>query len=573
MATRAENLSQVEEPEAGSAVEHLLASGRLSEEDLIRARSAQSAHDEKLEFILTKLGIVSERDVAQAFAEVFHLSTLEKTGYPEEALLLDQISPAFLRHARAIPVEESGDSLLVAMADPSDAFTSQALSFMAKRPIQICVGLAGEIDEAIVRLYPDSSGDDSESTSIDQAAPGALDDVERLRDLASEAPVIHLVDRLIRGAVEAGASDIHIEPLERGLRVRYRIDGVLRTVEEPSGEWRSAIVSRVKILSRLNIAERRLPQDGRLHLSVGGREIDFRVSTAPTVHGESVVLRILDQEAVSFNFEGLGFDDGAQKILHDFLAKPHGIVLVTGPTGSGKTTTLYAALDLLNAPEKKILTVEDPVEYGLEGINQVQVQPGIGRDFAGTLRSFLRQDPDIIMVGEIRDGETARIAIQAALTGHLVLSTVHTNDAASAVARLLDMGVEDYLIASTLVGVIGQRLVRRLCPHCRQAALPSLAIVNKLRPLIEGQNEKPQFYRPVGCDACGHTGYAGRAAIVEILPVTEKIRARILERASASQISDVAKSEGMGTLYADGIVKAAAGVTSLEEVFRVTSDT
>jgi general secretion pathway protein E len=392
-------------------------------------------------------------------------------------------------------------------------------------------------------------------------------DVERLRDLASEAPVIRLVNRMIERAVEQRASDIHIEPFEGRLRVRYRVDGMLGETEAPAEKLAAAIVSRIKIMARLNIAERRLPQDGRIKVVVRGKEFDLRISTTPSLHGESVVMRILDRDGAVLDFKALGFRDDTLKSYLSALERPHGILLVTGPTGSGKTTTLYTSLIRLNSPERKILTVEDPVEYQLDGVLQIQVKPEIDLTFARALRSFLRQDPDILMIGEIRDLETAQIGVQAALTGHLVLSTLHTNDAAGAIARLMDMGVPDYLLTSTINGVAAQRLVRKLCPDCREASEPDAELLARLDA---GDNPPRVLYHAKGCDHCKGTGYAGRAALVEVLVMDDALRRLVLQRADAREIEKAAVEGGMRTLYQDGLLKAAAGVTSIEEVLRVT---
>jgi general secretion pathway protein E len=402
-------------------------------------------------------------------------------------------------------------------------------------------------------------------------AEGDLEiDVERLKDLASEAPVVRWVNALIARAVETRASDIHIEPFEARVRVRYRIDGVLVEQDPAPMKMRAPIVSRIKIMARLNIAERRLPQDGRVKMVIRGKAIDLRVSTVPTLHGESLVMRILDRDAVALDFDALGFTGRERGQLEEVLDRPNGVFLVTGPTGSGKTTTLYAGLTRLASPEKKIFTVEDPVEYQIEGVNQVQVKPDIGLTFAHVLRSILRQDPDVIMVGEIRDAETAQIAAQAALTGHLVLSTLHTNDAASAIARLTDMGVEEYLIASTVIGVSAQRLVRRLCAHCAEAepALPEVIERFHLRA------RKPQgeilLVRAVGCDKCGGRGFLGRTALIETMLMTDPLRRLVLSRASARELLQAAVQDGFRTMFDDGIDKALRGETTLGEVLRTT---
>jgi general secretion pathway protein E len=384
--------------------------------------------------------------------------------------------------------------------------------------------------------------------------------------------VVRLVNLLITHAIESRASDIHIEPFENRLIVRYRIDGVLNEVESPPRRLSAAVISRVKIMANLDIAERRLPQDGRIKLRIQGKEIDLRVSTVPTMHGESVVMRILDKGGVPLDFESLGFDGKALEVFLAGLNQPHGVLLVTGPTGSGKTTTLYTALDRLNQPDVKILTVEDPVEYQMPGINQIQVRPQINLTFANALRSIVRQDPDVIMIGEIRDLETAEIAVQSALTGHLVLSTVHTNDAPSTVNRLLDMGVEDYLLTSTVVGILAQRLVRSLCPHCRKPyrALPEVIEQMQLRRFApEGD---VTLYHPGGCDRCSQTGYHGRLGIMEMLPMTDRIRSLVMRHANSADLRAAAVEEGMESMFENGLRKAVSGATTIEEVLRVTRE-
>ncbi len=559
---------------AAAVVEQLLARRKLDAAAVDRARRVGDGGGEPLHAVLVKLGLAAERDVAEALAAVLELPLATADDYPEEAVLDDSLSPKFLKQARILPLADGADGIVLAMADPLDAFTVQAVAIATGRPVRRRVAVPADLERAFERLHGRGG------TAIGQIVEGLTDagvesadeDAERLKDLASEAPVIRLVNALITRAVEARASDIHIEPFENALRVRYRIDGVLQEVETPPSRLRSAIVSRVKIMAKLNIAERRLPQDGRVKLAVRGKEVDFRVSTLPTMHGESVVLRILDKGSTVFDFTALGFERETLKAYLDLLQRPNGILLVTGPTGSGKTTTLYTSLLRLNTPDKKILTVEDPIEYQLEGVNQIQVKPQIGLTFAHTLRSILRQDPDIIMIGEIRDLETAQIGAQAALTGHLVLSTLHTNSAAATVTRLLDMGLEDYLLASTLVGITAQRLIRVLCPHCREAheALPELIDEMNLRRFSAA--DPIVLYRPVGCPRCNGTGYHGRSGIAEVLVMSDDVRRLILRRAQERDIHHAAVAAGMQTLYEDGIRKALSGSTSLEEVLRVTRD-
>jgi general secretion pathway protein E len=391
--------------------------------------------------------------------------------------------------------------------------------------------------------------------------------VEHLRDMASEAPVIRLVNALLSRALESRASDIHIEPFENQLKVRYRIDGILHEIDPPPRQLKAAVISRLKILAQLNIAERRLPQDGRIKVKIGGKDVDLRISTIPTLYGESVVIRLLERSQIFTELESLGFSPDIYKSFNEMIYKPHGMILVTGPTGSGKSTTLYCALQKINDPTKKIITIEDPVEYQLNGVNQIHVKPQIGLTFANGLRSIVRQDPDIIMIGEIRDAETAGIAIQAALTGHLVFSTLHTNDAAGAVARLMEMGVEDYLLASALLGVLAQRLVRRLCIECR-AQVPFQS------SRVEEFSGYPPatVWEPIGCDACSGTGYLGRVGAYELLPATPEICKLIVQRSDANRIRGMAISQGMRLLREDGWQKVRDGVTTLAEVLRVTRE-
>lgn len=549
----------------------LVAQGKLEQSALERAERARAESGERLDRVLTRLGLVGERDMAEAMAAELSLPIVGADDYPEAPVLDGLLSVRFLKNSRVLPLSEDDSGIALAMADPLDRFAIEAVALRAERPVRPHVAVAAELENAQERLY--SGG----KTSIDQIAETLEEgdeetteaDVERLRDLASEAPVIRIVNHLITKAVEARASDIHIEPFEAQLRVRYRIDGVLRDVDAPPARLRAAIISRIKIMAKLNIAEHRLPQDGRIKIVARGKEIDLRVSTLPALHGEGVVLRILDREGVVLDFDSLGFDETTQGRFLDLIERPTGIMLVTGPTGSGKTTTLYTSLTHLNSPEKKIITVEDPVEYQLRGVNQIQVKPKIGLTFANALRSILRQDPDIIMIGEIRDLETAQIAVQAALTGHLVLATLHTNTAAATITRLLDMGVEDYLVTSTVVGIQAQRLVRRLCPDCREPyeALPEL--VRQVDPQAEGPMT---LYRPKGCKQCNGQGYRGRMGVLEVLPMTDEVRRLVLQHAESQEIHKAAVAAGMRSMYQDGVAKARRGVTTLEEVVRVTSE-
>jgi general secretion pathway protein E len=461
------------------------------------------------------------------------------------------------------------------MADPTDAYTISAFEMVTGRAVRPMVAIPTDLEAALERLYGAGRSAVGQllgdvETRTDEIAFDA--DVQQLKDLASEAPVIRLVSLLITNALEMRASDIHIEPFENRLIVRYRIDGVLHEVESPPRRLSAAVISRIKIMANLDIAERRLPQDGRIRLRVQGKEIDLRVSTVPTMHGESVVMRILDKGGVALDFAKLGFEDDVLKVFLDVLLQPHGVLLVTGPTGSGKTTTLYTALDRLNQPDVKILTVEDPVEYQMPGINQIQVKPQIDLTFANALRSIVRQDPDVIMIGEIRDLETAQIAVQSALTGHLVLSTVHTNDAPSTVNRLLDMGVEDYLLTSTVIGILAQRLVRKLCEHCKEpyVALPELVEQMKLAKYTG--DAKITLWHAKGCSHCAQTGYTGRICITEIMPMTDGLRSLVMKHANAAELRAEAIRGGMVSMYEDGLRKAVKGVTTFEEVLRATRE-
>jgi general secretion pathway protein E len=550
----------------------LVSRGRLKESDLVRARRLhEESPDGTLTGLMARLGLVSERDLAEAWSELLAIPLLAARDAPDMPPAELDVSARFLKQQHVVPVRVGEDGLGLVVSDPADPYPLQAIQLAAGRPVVMRIGLRSEIDDLIERYY--GSGRSAMGTIVENLDGSAAveDDVEHLRDLASEAPVIRLVNLILQRAVEQRASDVHIEPFENRLKVRYRIDGVLHEVEAPPSSSTAAVISRVKIMAKLNIAERRLPQDGRIQLRVQGKELDLRVSTVPTSFGESVVMRILDRESIVFDFASLGFTDNFQQRFVDVLERPHGILLVTGPTGSGKTTTLYTALSQINTPDVKIITVEDPVEYQIEGINQIQVKPQIGLDFAGALRSIVRQDPDVIMIGEMRDLETCRIAIQSALTGHLVLSTLHTNSAAGGITRLLDMGVEDYLLGSTVNGILAQRLVRRLDPETATSyeALPEVIEQFELHKYTD---ERPiRLWKP-GTSAANPSGYRGRRAIMEFLVMTDPLRRLVMQRADAGEIERAARAEGMRTMYEDGIAKAVAGVTTLEEVLRVTQE-
>ncbi len=539
-----------------------------------RALKLQAENGERLGQLLLQLGMISERDLADVLGLQLGLPVLATDDYPQALVLDTALTPEFLRNARAVPIGLEQQCVQVAVADPLDQYTVDALAMALGREIQLRVGTGADIESAIARLYGEGAGQMEQIVEGYQGAEDRqeADDIQQLRDLASEAPIIRLVNIIISRALEVHASDIHIEPFADRLTVRYRVDGVLQDAESPPTRSTAAVVSRIKVMANLNIAERRLPQDGRIRLRLQGREIDLRISTVPTLYGESVVLRILDKGSLALDFQVLGFRDKTLAALHAMLAKPYGIILVTGPTGSGKTTTLYAALNHLNSPDRKILTVEDPVEYQLTGINQIQVKPAIGLSFANALRSILRQDPDVIMVGEMRDVETAKIAVQAALTGHKVFSTLHTNDAASSILRLLDMGVEDYLVSSTLNGVIAQRLVRTLCESCREPRQVAPELAAELGLVALSVTAKPIFYHPVGCSTCHGAGYRGRCSIIEILPMSDALGRTILGHRDAARIRQVARDQGLAGMREDGLAKVLAGLTSLEEVELATGE-
>ena len=567
-----DNQAEVSDDVVDEVCNYLIESGRLKQTDLNRAEAFREQNGGDQITLLVRLGLVSERDVAEAESSLLKLPLISTADLPDEAPDIGKLSLRYLKQNLLLPVTASDTEMVVVMANPRDKFALKALAMASGKSISPQVGVASEIENGIEKLY--GGGRSAMGQIIDTLGEGeddALEDVEHLRDLASEAPVIRLVNLIMQRAVEARASDIHIEPFENRLKVRYRIDGVLQEVEAPPASSTAAVISRVKIMARLNIAERRLPQDGRIMHRVQGKELDLRVSTIPTSHGESVVMRILDRESIVLDFDALGFDEGLKKEFVRDLEMPHGIILVTGPTGSGKTTTLYTALNQINTPARKIITVEDPVEYQLEGINQIQAQSSIGLDFAHALRAIVRQDPDVIMIGEMRDLETARIAIQSALTGHLVLSTIHTNDAAGGITRMLDMGVEDYLLTSTVNAILAQRLVRTLGPGAKEAVqlLPEVAAEIGFGGFLD--QDSYTVYRPVACEE-NPTGYYGRTTILELLQMSDSIRRLIMQQATSGEIHEQAVNEGMRTMYQDGLIKCLEGSTTLEEVLRVTQE-
>ena len=536
---------------------------------LDRAGSAARKTGERFDRVLTKLGLLSESDLAAALSRFLNIPLVAPADVPMEPLLGDVIEPQFVRHNKIMPLAVTDEWITVGATDPLNQEPFHAMAYLTGRAVKVRIFAPADFDKTFDSLY-------KPQTSASRTTLGGEDaselDVQRLRDMASEAPVIRLVNQIIADAVEGRASDIHIEPNVDSVLVRYRVDGMLRTGHVLASSLRAAITSRIKIMSKLDIAERRMPQDGRIKIAVRGVDIDFRVSTIPTVFGESVVMRILDRSRVELDFVRLGFQEKHIATLSKLLAEPNGIILVTGPTGSGKTTTLYTALKALNAPDTKLFTVEDPVEYQIAGINQVQVQAGIGFDFPHALRSILRQDPDIIMIGEIRDLETARIAIQSSLTGHLVLSTLHTNSAAAAITRLVDMGVENYLLASTLKGVLAQRLVRTLCARCAVEHDSAAYWTEEFLHNVGGLEAlgPTSIKQARGCAECHGTGFSGRSTIVEILLVDSHLHRLILSNASDSEIERAAHEIGMESMYEMGVHKVWRGETTVDEVLRAT---
>jgi general secretion pathway protein E len=552
----------------------LIERGLVSEEDLKNALTLQQERRDKIGRILVDLGYVADRDVLAVVSDQLKIPMF--TGeYPAVPIEADRIPYRFLRAFNVIPVHLENNVLSLVMADPLDIETQNTIRLRTGFTQQLFIANEGVIQSQLDRLYVGGEEETSNEKLIETLGEIGGDDenIEHLRDLASEAPVIRLVNLIISRAIEARASDIHIEPFERDLRLRYRVDGVLQNMDPPANALRAAIISRIKLMAKLNIAERRLPQDGRIKLKVLGREIDLRVSTLPTMYGESVVMRILDRSNSSLiDLRRLGFPDDLYDKICQMTSKPHGIFLVTGPTGSGKSTTLYSALKRINSSVRKIITIEDPIEYQMDGINQIHVNTQIGLTFAAGLRHIVRQDPDVIMIGEIRDLETADIAIRSALTGHLVFSTLHTNDAPSAVTRLVDMGVEDYLLASSLIGILAQRLVRVNCKECRTVENVPSAVLREAGFDVTGMGDTIELQKGAGCKECDHTGYESRIGIFELLDIDDTMRHLIVTTADATVLKAEAVRSGMRTLKQDGWSKVLAGVTTPDEVMRVTQE-
>jgi general secretion pathway protein E len=529
-------------------------------------RAAQNA-SERLDLVLAKLGLISEADMGRALARFLVIDLVEPTDLPAAPILPELIRAEFVRDHQIVPLDEAHGGIIVGAVNPFYGDPLRAISYMTGRPLEIRLLLPAVFEKAYQALYQSFSAHAAETASAD---PHANDfDIQRLRDLASEAPTIRLVNEIIAQAVEKQASDIHLEPQVDALTVRYRIDGRLLIARSMAAAQKAPVTSRIKIMAGLDIAERRLPQDGRIKIAVRGTDIDFRVSTTPTAFGESVVLRILDRSRVDLDFVKLGFSKAHIRSFETLLNEPNGIILVTGPTGSGKTTTLYTIFKALHSPDRKLFTVEDPIEYQLAGINQIQVHPDIGLTFPHALRSILRQDPDIIMIGEIRDLETAQIAIQASLTGHLVFSTLHTNSAAATITRLLDMGVENYLLASTVRAVLAQRLVRRLCSRCSEPHPEPELWAADIRGRVQC-SEPPDIRQPRGCDHCNHTGFSGRTTIAELMELTPAVQSLVLSASPDSEINDAALAAGMISMQQNGLEKVWRGETTMEEVLRAT---
>ena len=541
--------------------EILIDRGKILPDELERGLELQRERGDKLGKILVDMGLIAQRDMLAALSDQLDIPIVTVDQPPPTAPEIDGLSQRFLRQSRAYPLTLVDSVLTLAMADPLDFETIAAVRTFTGLEIRTVLAPEQEVLDALERHYGEETERQNLGGLIDTDEANA--DLEHLRDMASEAPVIRLVNAMIAEAVERRASDIHIEPFEKEFRVRFRVDGVLFNQETPPRELKAAIISRLKLMAKLNIAERRLPQDGRIKIKILGREVDLRVSTLPTLYGESVVMRLLDRSTGDFyDLQRLGFDDRMLSRMEHFTSLPHGIFLVTGPTGSGKSTTLYSALKRINLPDRKIITIEDPVEYQMDGINQIHVNPQIGLTFAAGLRHIVRQDPDVIMVGEIRDRETADIAIRAALTGHLVFSTLHTNDAPSAITRLTDMGVEPYLITSSLVAVLAQRLVRVICKECKTPA--GMALTPDGDPI--------EVFRGAGCEACGGVGYVSRMGVFEMMEMNDEIRALVMKGSDASVLAEAARRNGMRNLREDGWKKVASGVTTVAEVMRVTQE-
>ena len=552
----------------------LTSEGWSDPQALSRARRAAESAGERIDHVLIKLGLIAETDLASAYAAYCGLPVLRAQDLPERPVLGERLKSPYLKSNRILPVSHEAGVLLLGTVDPFIGELARTLGYMLDLRIELAVLTPALYEEALRRIYGESETEgraDVEQVAALVADEGGDLDIDRLRDIANEAPVIRLVNQIIARAIERRASDIHLEPGRDALAIRFRVDGYLQLEQTAPASLRAALTTRIKIMAKLDIAERRLPQDGRIKTAFRGEEIDIRVATLPTFFGESIVMRILERSRVDLDIDKLGLDIATMERLASLMSLPNGIILVTGPTGSGKTTMLYSALRKLNRPELKLFTVEDPIEYQFAGINQVQVQPQIGLDFPKALRSILRQDPDIIMIGEIRDLETARIAIQASLTGHLVFSTLHTNGAIAAITRLVDLGIERFLLASTVSGVMAQRLVRRLCVHCARPHSDPKALVERLGLSAAAAIDTTNVREAVGCDACNGTGFLGRTMICELIVIDDEIRDAIGRRNEDQRSMEaLARRSGFRSLFEHGAAKVLAGETTVDEVLRVT---
>lgn len=545
--------------------EVLLQEGLISQEQLSEALEEQQRLKRSLGRILIDRGFVTESSFVAVLAKQVGLEFVDLTEYTIDGSAASLIPENLSKRYVALPIGYDGDRLIVAMSDPSNVFALDDIRTLTGREVQPVVSTRTDILAAISRIQ---RMDRAVDFGVVEAEEEVLD-ITKARDLVDEAPVVKLVNLLITQAIDQRASDIHVEPQEKDLRIRFRIDGVLHEQMRPPKSIQAGVISRLKIMAEMDIAERRIPQDGRVGMVVGGKQIDLRVASLPTVHGEKIVIRILDKSSVLLKLEDLGFLEGNYTRFHSAYSKPYGMILVTGPTGSGKSTTLYATLNILNQQDRNIITVEDPVEYRLSGVNQVQVNPKAGLTFGSALRSILRSDPDIVLIGEIRDRETAQIGVEAALTGHLVLSTLHTNDAPSAVTRLTEMGIEPFLVSSAMDCVLAQRLARRLCEKCKEPFLPTREALIENRFPMGDDEEPPKLFKPIGCNACAKTGYRGRMALHEVMLMSEEIERLTVERRSSEDIRRVAIEQGMQELRIDGMEKVRMGLTSLEEIQRV----
>ena len=556
--------------------EMLVKSKLITEDQLKKALAQQSTAGGRLGSNLVKLGFLTEEDITSFLSKQYGVPSINLAHFEIDQSVIKLVPAEIAQKHMVIPINRKGSVLTVAMADPSNIFAIDDIKFLSGFKVEPVVAAETSIKNAINKHY-DSAGlvkdilqgyDDREVATVEEGDEGP--DVGDLQRATEDAPVVKLVNLILSDAIKKGASDIHIEPYEKSFRVRYRIDGVLYDTMQPPMKLRAAIISRAKIMAQLDIAERRLPQDGRIKIRMGQKEIDFRVSTLPTIFGEKVVMRLLDKSNLQLDMSSLGFDPQALQLFEKAILAPHGMVLVTGPTGSGKTTTLYSGLHRLNTVETNIMTAEDPVEYNLAGVNQVQMKAEIGLNFAAALRAFLRQDPDIIMVGEIRDYETAEIAIKAALTGHLVLSTLHTNDAPSTVSRLINMGVEPFLVAASTNMILAQRLARKICNSCKEEiTVPRQALVDV--GFAPDESKALSCYQGKGCMECNDTGYRGRVALYEVMPITEDIKDAILQGASVNEMKELGRKHGMKTLREAGLQKIREGMTTIPEIMRVSS--